>query len=166
MSKLSPALVVILALAVGGWCGWQINGNLWSEKYVQLQKDHSDAIGKADRAAREKEHSLQAEADEEARQLRLELSSLVVERDSLDDVAERLRAENTRIRERASSQASSASGGSAPALSALILYSELLERESERANRLAGFADESRVRGLGCEAIYDRAREELANATK
>lgn len=44
---------------------------------------------------------------------------------------------------------------------AAVLLAELLRRIDERASELASFADESRIRGLACEADYDRANAQL-----
>lgn len=161
MNKIHVGILLLAGIALG----WAINGNLWENRYVKLEREHAVALAAAEKVARAAERRAQEVVEEETSAIRQELSDLVAERDSLADIAQRVRAENAKLRDRVA-QTPSAAGGSAPALSALILYSELLDRESARANELAGFADESRIAGLGCERMYDRAREELGNAAK
>lgn len=52
-------------------------------------------------------------------------------------------------------QAAAATGQCAPDDSAAVVLADLFSRADVRAGELAAALDESRVRGSGCEAIYD-----------
>lgn len=59
--------------------------------------------------------------------------------------------------------ASTTPGYSTPGDDPIGVLADVLGRAEQRAGELAAVADERRIRGLTCEAEYDRAREALAS---
>lgn len=148
------AVALLLIGFAGGW-GW--NGSIWSEKYAKLEGGHARDVAAGERLAREEE-TRRSEALEEARKnTQAELERHAADTASADSVAERLRAENARLRRAAEN--TEASCRSPAATSAVVVYSELLDRCDARAGDLAGEADRRRIAGLACEQAYDLLAE-------
>lgn len=147
-----------LCLLIGAFAAYKVQGWRWEADVNAINTLHDAAILEAERDARKIEQNMQvaieniqAEANEQEKQLQADIAAANASADSL---RQRL-AERT---QRAIADTGPAASGET-ARSTLILYSQLLDRAEARDAEVSGYADAARAAGLNCEALYDKARE-------
>ncbi len=145
-------LVALLLLGFG--VGWSWQGALGDAKYDQRETEYTEARAEAEQQARSEEARRAAAVEGIRREARERIAA--AESDAADERADAdgMRKELAERTRRATQGAGACPGGS-PATTALILYSELLDRADARASELAGEADRRRIAGLACEEQYD-----------
>lgn len=147
------ALVVML-VGAGFGVGWNWQGARWESRYIALGAEYAEKRAEAERQARSEETRRAAAVEGIRREARERIAA--AESDAADERADAdgMRKELAERTRRATQGAGACPGGS-PATTALILYSELLDRADARASELAGEADRRRIAGLACEEQYD-----------
>lgn len=149
--------IIVGVISASAALGWWINGNRWESKVSKIERDHAVALQQSSERARELEHAWQINIEEVAKNARKEIDELESDLADADAAAGSLREELAKRTSAATSNTPSACR-STSATSALILYSELLDRGAERIAALAEEADRRRVAGLACEAAYEVLR--------
>lgn len=133
--------------------GWYINGTRWSAEYTQLERDHAKAVTKSIERARLVEKGWAAAVEQVRKNAAEQQESISADRATTDRDVDGVR-EATDKRTNSAARDTPAECRSTSATSALILYSELLDRGAERIAALAEEADRRRVAGLACEAEH------------
>ncbi len=154
MISKSRLVIAAASLAASAAAGWWINGALWSDRYAQLERDHAIAIAKSSERARLVEQGWSQAMQKVREDARSETDANDSEHASALNELERLREENALYASRAT-QNTSAECRSAPATSAILLYSQLLDKCEARNIDYAGEAERRRVAGRACESAYD-----------
>ena len=79
MENLKTKSIILLAgLVTGIFLGWTINGWWSGNRIAKLEKDHAEAVLKAEQYARKKEQAMQAEHDALARKHKLKSTGCAV----------------------------------------------------------------------------------------
>jgi len=145
-------LVALVLLGFG--VGWSWQGDRWESKYSERETEYTEARAEAERQARSEETRRAAAVEGIRREARERIAA--AESDAADERADAdgMRKELAERTRRATQGAGACPGGS-PTTTALILYSELLDRADARASELAAEADRRRIAGLACEEQYD-----------
>lgn len=95
MENLKTKSIILLAgLATGIFLGWTINGWWTGNRIARLEKDHAEAVLKAEQDARKKEQAMQAEHDALARKHEKEKKNAQTE---IDRLRSRIRADTVRL---------------------------------------------------------------------
>lgn len=95
MENLKTKSIILLAgLATGIFLGWTINGWWTGNRIARLEKDHAEAVLKAEQDARKKEQAMQAEHDALARKHEKEKKNAQAE---IDRLRSRIRADTVRL---------------------------------------------------------------------
>ena len=149
----SRILLLSAALLAAFASAWVIQGWRYTGEIAQIRAEHAEAYAQAERQARSEEARRAAAVEGIRRDAQERIVQLEADADTARAAAGSLREELARRRRTASD--TGATPGSPPALSALILYSELLERADEAAGRYAEHADRARAAGLTCEQAFD-----------
>lgn len=151
---MNPRLIAAgLCLALAFLAGWSINGWKLKGEIAEIRAEHAEAYAQANAQARSEEARRAAAIEGIRRDAQIRIQELESDVVAAADAADRLRKELAR--RRGAAEHTAATGGGAPTISAVILYSELLDRADTRAGELAEFADRSRVAGEACVAAYD-----------
>lgn len=163
------ALLLAGALAAAGVAQTRFTNE--RSNHATTQAQFSEAVAIAEKMARlqsEKNRAIEQELrnaqDQNAEQAQALLAALDYAA-TVDRVAsQRLRdaAQDLAAVARSRCANSTAPDGSPAGADALDLFAELLGSVDEAAAGYAAAADESRIRGLTCEAEYERARKALA----
>lgn len=150
-------IAAIAALAIAFASAWVIQGWRYTGEIAQIRAEHADAYAKAQAQARSEETRRAAAIEGIRRDAQIRIEELEADAATAVSAAGSLREELAKRTRRATANPGTANGGAA-ALSALVLYSELLDRADTRAGELAGEADRRRVAGLACQHAYDSLR--------
>lgn len=95
MENLKTKSIILLAgLATGIFLGWTINGWWTGNRIARLEKDHAEAVLKAEQDAWKKEQAMQAEHDALARKHEKEKKNAQTE---IDRLRSRIRADTVRL---------------------------------------------------------------------
>ena len=148
------SLVLALASGAGGFFyGSHQKDVQWQVRWNARDTADAKAKAEAEKKEREREQAWQAKIEEIQNANKKNLEDLRKrERAAADS---RMRDAIEAARRRASEEAA-ATVRSAP--SPIDMFAGLLDRADELAGKFAREADESRIRGLACEAAYDATR--------
>lgn len=148
------ALFVALASGAGGFFyGSHQKDVQWQVRWNARDTADAEAKAEAEKKEREREKAWQAKIEEIQNAGKKNLEDLRKrERAAADS---RMRDAIEAARRRASEEAA-ATVRIAP--SPIDMFAGLLDRADELAGKFAAEADESRIRGLACEAAYDATR--------
>lgn len=147
---LTPRLIIIAATSVAIFLsGWFINGWRWEAKYVALQKEHAEAVVKAQQEARRKEIALEMQADKIRMEQANEKRRLIRQYQSITDGL------RNRPASRSTEPAPSSSGTGATGAQLARPDGEFLSGYAADAAQLQLAYDE-------CRAKYEAARETLS----
>lgn len=153
------AAVLLVAGALFGVYhhGLSVKDAQWQKRWSDRDASDSKALAVAEVAERAKEQARQQSINKVIQDGQKAIDSATAGAAAARANADRLRGEVDRVASRAASQASNHSctaAASQAASRAVLVLAELFKRADERSGSLAGYADESRVRGLNCEAAY------------
>lgn len=129
----------------------------WQQRWSDRDAGDKQAWAIAEAAEREKEQARQQSINKVIQDGQKAIDSAAADAAAARATANSLREQADKL---ASSAASKASGhscttaASQAAVRAVLVFADVLKRADERAGQLAGEADESRIRGLNCEAAY------------
>jgi len=163
--KRASLQVLVLGLAsTAAVQTWRLQGAQLEAAEAKAQQAKQQAEGErlarvASETNRQLERQYREQVSEIETRAQADLAQSRVAVDRARDAGQRLQRELAAYveRQRASASAAAAAGQcQADASPAVDLLAELFRRADERAGELAAVADEARVRGLACEATYDR----------
>lgn len=145
------------AVAIAGFMGFSTGAHFesvkWSLRWEARNVADSEAAHKAESAQRDKEQEWQTKLDEVSKNASKQIEDVRrAERSAADG---RVRSAAKEYAGRVSESACTTHGG---APSGVEVLAELFADADELAERMASEADESRIRGLACEAAYDALR--------
>lgn len=148
------ALLFALASGTGGFFyGLHQKDVQWQVRWNARDTADAEAKAAAEKKEREREQAWQAKIEEIQNAGKKNLEDLRKrERAAADS---RMRDAIEAARRRASEEAAATVRSSA---SPIDMFAGLLDRADELAGKFAREADESRIRGLACEAAYDSTR--------
>lgn len=165
--KWAALAAIAAALAFAGWQTYQLSEERGAHAVTRANfAEYREKAESASRQAEQKNRNIEqeltdafAKIDQTAQQL-LDSQGGKARADRERTAAERMRdaalAAATAAREQC--KARSAPGYSTPGPDPIGVLADVLGRADARAGELAGIADDSRLRGLTCEAAYDAAR--------
>lgn len=154
-------LAILAALAVGAVIAWNgYTGSLVARGdkagYTRAVNEYRARELAAVKAAREEERRKTAAVQKEIEDARKELAALRGSYDGAVGAGQRLRAQLAAAYTACRGPAQPAAPGrSAPTNAAEGVLAELLRRTHEAEERVAQYADESRIAGRACERSYD-----------
>lgn len=129
----------------------------WQQRWSDRDAGDKQAWAIAEAAEREKEQSLQQSINKVIQDGQKSIDSATADAAAARATANSLRAQADKLASSAAGKVSSHScttAASQAAVRAVLVFADVLKRADERAGQLAGYADESRIRGLNCEAAY------------
>ena len=129
----------------------------WQKRWSDRDASDSRALAATEVAERTKEQARQQSINKVIQDGQKSIDSATADAASARATADGLRGEVDRVASRAASQAGSHSctaAASQAASRAVLVLAQLFQRADERSGDLAATADESRIRGLNCEAAY------------
>lgn len=153
---MSPRLIGAAACLVAAFlAGWVIQGWRYKGEIAQIRADYAAAEVKRQADARKTDASRQSGMDEAA-----EKGAIAIEDNRVIDrtdgaAADRLRDELAAVRRHFTRENSRLATASATAQQTILVLSELYQGSVARERELAAAFEESRARGLTCEAGYD-----------
>lgn len=165
--KWAVLAAIAAALALAGWQTYQLSEEqrahaVTDGNFAKYREKAEAASRQAEQDRRTTEQELNdahAKINQQAQQI-LNAQGGQVRADRERTAAERMRdaalAAATAAREQCA--ASAAHGYSTPGPDPIGVLADVFGRADARAGKLAGIADDSRVKGLACEAFYDAAR--------
>lgn len=145
------------AVAFAGFLGFAAGTHMesvkWSLRWEARNVADSEVAHKAESAQRDKEQEWQTKLDEVSKNASKQIEDVRrAERSAADG---RVRSAAKEYAGRVSESACTTHGG---ATGGVEVLAELFADADELAERMASEADESRIRGLACEAAYDALR--------
>lgn len=154
---LNKYAITAAAVAFAGFVGFATGAHFesvkWSLKWEQRNVKDSEASLAAETKERVLEQSWQTKLDEVSKNASKQIEDVRrAERSAADG---RVRSAAKEYAGRVSESACTTYGG---ATSGVEVLAELFADADELAERMASEADESRIRGLACEASYDSLR--------
>lgn len=129
----------------------------WQQRWSDRDAGDKQAWAIAEAAEREKEQSRQQSINKVIQDGQKAIDSATSDAAAARATANSLRAQAEKLASSAAGKVSSHScttAASQAAVRAVLVFADVLKRADERAGQLAGYADESRIRGLNCEAAY------------
>lgn len=154
------AVLLVLGVLYGAYHhGVSVTNDDWQAKWSE--RDKADATAKAENeaAARAKEQDWQLKLDKVTEDGQRAIDQATGDAVTARASADRLRgAADTLAARLAVSQAgghSCTAAASAAASRAVLVLADVLKRSDERSGDLAGYADQSRGRGMTCTQAYD-----------
>jgi hypothetical protein len=133
-------------------------GAEWKERWAIRDAADKHAWGLAEAAEREKEQSRQQSINKVIQDGQKAIDSAAADAATARATADGLRRQVDSLASGSENSArdhSCTTATSQAASRAVMVLAELFKRADERALELAGTADQSRIRGLMCEAAYD-----------
>ena len=148
---------VIVALSFGA--GFKLADSQWTTKWANAERDAAQAQVQAVAEAVATYRSRVTELEKVNDETKQQLADAFVAARNADAESDRLQHALDDYLRRSSAKhcaASTTSERAAAATDRLVL-AELFRRADKRAGELAAIADDSRIRGLACEAAYNAA---------
>ena len=148
---------VAFALVLAFMFGYQVADNSWTTKWANAERDAAQAQVRAVAEAVATYKSRVTELEKLNDETKQQLADAFVAARNADAESDRLQHALDDYLRRSSTrncQASTTSERAAAATDQLVL-AELFRRADKRAGELAAIADDSRIRGLACEAAYN-----------
>lgn len=136
--------------------GRQTMNSEWQQRWSDRDAGDKQAWAIAEAAEREKEQAHQQAINKVIQDGQKALDSYAADL-AAARIDSRVREQTDKLASTAASKASSHScttAASQAAVRAVLVFADVLKRADERAGQLASYADESRIRGLNCEAAY------------
>ena len=157
------ALSVAFAIGASGWrLGVDQTESKWQAEWNARDARDKDAVNKAADESRNKEQSAQQSVNEVSQNAAVEISKIGAAGDDLAAAGAGLRQSANKLASNSevSCDTITAKRGASTTRAAMVL-SELLGRAEKRLSELAGLYDEARVRGMACQASYERIQRDL-----
>lgn len=157
-------LTLIALVALSLWGAYSVGHDsadkFWQLKWVQRDKEDSDALAKRQAGERAEEQRRQQAANQAAKDADEDNEQLKADALDAQRSADRLRKQLAQLRQQfadsETGKLSSAASSSASKSQAIILLTELLSESNEAAGEYAKEADRSYGAGQTCERIYDK----------
>lgn len=150
---LAAAAISAASLAIGFGFGAHYESLQWSLKWEERNAKDNEAVLAAEANERKREQDWQTKLEEVSKNASKQIEAVRKSERSAADNRVRDAAKAYAARER---ENSCAENGGAP--SGVEVLAQLFADADELAERMALEADESRIRGLACEAAYDALR--------
>lgn len=162
VGRIAPYIAVLLLVAAALFGAYHFGGSVaderWQARWNKRDSDDNAARASAEIAARATEQARQNQLNKAVQDGQRKIDQATADAAAarsasdglqlaVDDLAGRLK--------RASSSNSCTAATSAAATSAAMVFADVLKRADDRAGKLAEAADQSRARGVTCEAAYD-----------
>lgn len=167
LSNWKPLLVVLIIAAVGIGCwhhGVTTTDAAWQAKWEKREADAAAATSKEQREQRTIEQSRQHSVDKVTQDAQRKIDRAQDDAIAARAAADGLRDAAAKLAARLAASEAGRDSCTAAAGQAAAQHARVLADMLGEADRLAGIyaeaADESRVRGLACEASYDSVRGE------
>jgi len=154
---------LIMAILFGAYsCGVSNEDARWQAEWNARDARDAQAAEKASRDSRQKEQAAQQSVTEVSQNASAELDKLETSSADLTAAGAGLRESANKLASNSevSCDTSAAKRGASTTRAAMVL-SELLGRAEKRLSELAGLYDEARVRGMACQASYERIQRDL-----
>lgn len=163
MIRYAIGAAVALAILFGAYsCGASNENTRWQSEWNARDARDKDAFNKAADESRNKEQSAQQSVNEVSQNAAVEISKIGAAGDDLAAAGAGLRQSANKLASNSevSCDTITAKRGASTTRAAMVL-SELLGRAEKRLSELAGLYDEARVRGMACQASYERIQRDL-----
>lgn len=151
---------VAFALVLAFMFGYKVADNSWTTKWADAERDAAQAQVKAVAEAVGAYRSRVTELERVNDETKQQLADAFVAARNADAESDRLQHALDDYLRRSSAKhcPTSATSERAAAATDQLVLAELFRRVDKRAGELAAIADDSRIRGLACEAAYEKIR--------